>query len=44
MTTSRGLLARIRARLHKDERGFTMIEVLAAILIFGVLITGIASM
>jgi prepilin-type N-terminal cleavage/methylation domain-containing protein len=37
-------LARVRARLHRDEHGFTMVEVLAAILIFGVLITGIATM
>jgi prepilin-type N-terminal cleavage/methylation domain-containing protein len=34
----------VRARLHRDERGFTMIEVMVAILIFGVLITGIATM
>ena len=33
-----------RVRLHGDERGFTMVEVLAAILIFGILIGGIASM
>lgn len=44
MTTGPGPLARIRARLHHDERGFTMIEVLAAILIFSVMFAGIASM
>lgn len=44
MTLDRRIPAWFRARLHRDERGFTMIEVMAAILIFGVLITGIATM
>lgn len=44
MTGGRGYLPRIRARLHRDERGFTMVEVIAAILIFSVIFAGIASM
>ncbi len=44
MTNDGRILARLRARLVGDERGFTMVEVMAAILIFGVLITGIATM
>ncbi len=35
--TERGMIARLRARLHGDERGFTMIEVAVAMILFGVL-------
>jgi prepilin-type N-terminal cleavage/methylation domain-containing protein len=43
MTRGRRSFARIRARLHRGERGFTMIEVIVAILIFGILITSVAT-
>ncbi len=39
----RAVLDRLRARLHADERGFTMIEVAIAMLLFGVLIVSIAT-
>ena len=41
--TERGLIRRLRARLSEGERGFTMIEVAVAMLIFGVLIAAVAT-
>jgi prepilin-type N-terminal cleavage/methylation domain-containing protein len=39
----RSLMGRFRARLHGDERGFTMIEVAIAMVIFGLLIVSVAT-
>jgi type II secretory pathway pseudopilin PulG len=44
MSWRRIVLARVRARLHPDEHGFTMVEAMIAILISGLLIGGIATM
>jgi prepilin-type N-terminal cleavage/methylation domain-containing protein len=44
MTATRNLLVRIHARMHGDERGFSMVEVVVAIALFAILATGIASM
>jgi prepilin-type N-terminal cleavage/methylation domain-containing protein len=44
VTIGRRWFEAVRARAHREERGFTMVEVMVAILIFGVLITGIATM
>jgi prepilin-type N-terminal cleavage/methylation domain-containing protein len=41
--TERGLLRRLRVRLRGGERGFTMVEVAIALVIFGTLILAIAT-